>query len=154
MYTASEDTEMKLLPIPLFITSEKKECYLDPLMVSSSSLFTSSGDPHHKAGPSQACSIPFWCQLLVWWEQACNMETPCHRCAKQSPLFAVSTARQRTEWQKKTECLVSQQSSFIPRKPCMSGRVKHDMRRGALLLFCVHYPCWPSTEEAFISWCG
>lgn len=129
VYSKWGHREMKLLPIPLFITSEKEECYLDPLMASSASLFTSLGDTHHKGGPSQACSIPFWCQLLVWWEQACNMEIPCHHCTKQGLLFAVSTARQRTEWQKKIECPVSQQSSFIPRKPCMSGRVKHSMGR-------------------------
>lgn len=59
--------------------------------------------------------------------------------------------RQRTEWPEKIECPVSQQSSLIPEKLSVSGRVKHCMGRGALPLFCICYPCWHSTVEAFIS---
>lgn len=49
------------------------------------------------------------------------------------------------------KCPVSQQSSLIPEKLCVSGRVKHGVGRGALLLFHICYPCGLSTVEAFIS---
>lgn len=52
--------------------------------------------------------------------------------------------------QKKMECPVSQQSSLIPEKPCVSGSVKHGVGRGGLLLFHICYPCGLSTVEAFI----
>lgn len=42
---------LKLLPIPLSISSKKKYCYLDPLVVFSEFLVTSSGDNCRKARP-------------------------------------------------------------------------------------------------------
>lgn len=111
--------------------------------MSSGSLFTNSGDR------------PAWfiSDASCWSRRSEHVmqKLPIIAVLKQGLLFAVSAARQRTEWPKKIECPVSQQSSLFPEKPCMSGRVKHGMGRGTLLLFCICCPCWLSTVEAFIS---
>lgn len=53
------------------------------------------------AADVRGADAPLWHQLLVSPSQwLCNMETPCHCCAQLGLLFAVSAARQRTEWPK------------------------------------------------------
>lgn len=142
-----------LLPIPLFITSKKKYCYLDPLVVFSGFLFPSSGDNCHQARPPRHALLLSDTSCWSHHSDYITWKLPAIAVLNRGFCLLSQQPGKGLNGQKKMECPVSQQSSLIPKKPCVSGRVKQCEERSSAP-FSYMLPLWPEHSRGFhmLSW--